>query len=323
VALALDVLGRVAQQRGDLVLSAKLHAEAAQRLRDLGSPRLVGNLLEGAIVATEIGEPAEVRQFISEIEAIAEERGDSMLTAAVLHLNALVATYAGDASSAADLLEQELAMRRAAGGQQAIIKALTILGHVRVDLKQHRAALTGFIEAIRGAQATGERVRLIRALEGLARCVAVTDADSAVRLASASDGQRRVLGAVPWPSERRYLDDWLTNARRTLGHEAYRRAWEDGHASALDQAVSLAEALAVAPQARVPPPGPLTTREQEVALLLAHGLTNKQIAAKLILSPATVRSHVEHILTRLDLRSRAQVAVWASQQGLLSARSSD
>ncbi|MBV9577811.1 MAG: response regulator transcription factor [Chloroflexi bacterium] len=35
------------------------------------------------------------------------------------------------------------------------------------------------------------------------------------------------------------------------------------------------------------------------------------------MSPATIRSHVEHILDKLDLRSRAQVAVWASQQGLL------
>ena len=54
-----------------------------------------------------------------------------------------------------------------------------------------------------------------------------------------------------------------------------------------------------------------------MALLLARGLTNKQIAAELVLSAATVRSHVEHILDKLDLHSRAQVAVWASQQGLL------
>jgi DNA-binding NarL/FixJ family response regulator len=61
----------------------------------------------------------------------------------------------------------------------------------------------------------------------------------------------------------------------------------------------------------------LSPREQEVAVLLARGLTNKQIASELVLSPATIRSHVEHILMKLDLRSRAQVAVWASQQGLL------
>jgi two-component system nitrate/nitrite response regulator NarL len=65
----------------------------------------------------------------------------------------------------------------------------------------------------------------------------------------------------------------------------------------------------------------LSPREQEVARLLARGLTNKQIAADLVLTPGTVRSHVEHILDKLDLRSRAQVAVWATQQGLLAGQS--
>jgi len=54
--------------------------------------------------------------------------------------------------------------------------------------------------------------------------MAARDADAAVRLAGAADGQRQALGAVPWPSERRYLDDWLSQARRTLRLSAYRRA---------------------------------------------------------------------------------------------------
>jgi len=61
----------------------------------------------------------------------------------------------------------------------------------------------------------------------------------------------------------------------------------------------------------------LSAREEEVAALLGRGLTNKQIASELVVSPATVRSHVEHILDKLDLTSRAQVAVWASRHGLV------
>ena len=135
----------------------------------------------------------------------------------------------------------------------------------------------------------------------------------------ATDGQRQLLGAVPWPSERQYLDAWLKADQHTLGRTAYLPAWEDGHASSLDQAVSMAEALAVERQFNVAPHGPLSARESDVARLLARGLTNKQIAAELIVSPATVRSHVEHILAKLDLRSRAQIAVWATQQGDLPA----
>jgi non-specific serine/threonine protein kinase len=101
---------------------------------------------------------------------------------------------------------------------------------------------------------------------------------------------------------------------RQAGPSAYQRAWDDGQSSTLEQAVDLAQALVVAL-----PAGSLSPREQQVAVLLAQGLTNKRIAAELVISAATVRAHVEHILDKLDLHSRAQIVVWASQQGLLAA----
>jgi non-specific serine/threonine protein kinase len=82
-------------------------------------------------------------------------------------------------------------------------------------------------------------------------------------------------------------------------------------------AVNVVEALTIEPAITATLTRSLTQREQEVASLLAQGLTNKQIAATLVVSPATVRSHVEHILGKLDFRSRAQIAVWAAQQGLV------
>jgi DNA-binding CsgD family transcriptional regulator len=60
----------------------------------------------------------------------------------------------------------------------------------------------------------------------------------------------------------------------------------------------------------------LTRRQQEVAACIAEGLTNEQIAGRLVLSPGTVANHLEHILRRLDLTSRTQVAVWAVERGL-------
>jgi len=67
----------------------------------------------------------------------------------------------------------------------------------------------------------------------------------------------------------------------------------------------------------------LTAREREVTMLLASGWTNQQIADRLVLSLRTIESHVSHILTKLDFTSRAQAAVWASQQGLLGGSSPD
>jgi DNA-binding NarL/FixJ family response regulator len=58
----------------------------------------------------------------------------------------------------------------------------------------------------------------------------------------------------------------------------------------------------------------LTNREREIAELVAAGLTNKAIASKLVISPRTVETHVEHILIKLGFNTRIQVAAWISEQ---------
>ncbi|MDQ2654446.1 MAG: alpha/beta fold hydrolase, partial [Chloroflexota bacterium] len=64
-------------------------------------------------------------------------------------------------------------------------------------------------------------------------------------------------------------------------------------------------------------PGMLSRREREVAILVARGLANRQIADKLVIAPATVDRHVTNILGKLGFHSRVQVAAWVAMQGLL------
>ena len=61
----------------------------------------------------------------------------------------------------------------------------------------------------------------------------------------------------------------------------------------------------------------LTAREVEVLILLARGMSNKRIAASLVISPKTAGNHVEHIYAKIDASSRAAAAMFALQHGLL------
>jgi DNA-binding NarL/FixJ family response regulator len=78
--------------------------------------------------------------------------------------------------------------------------------------------------------------------------------------------------------------------------------------------------LPTTPVPEEPPAGEpmakLTSREREVALLVARGLTNRQISIELGISERTAGNHVARILSKLGLRSRAQIATWAAEHQL-------
>jgi len=69
------------------------------------------------------------------------------------------------------------------------------------------------------------------------------------------------------------------------------------------------------PRRREAPSG-LTAREIEVLILLARGMSNKQIAERLVITPKTAGNHVEHIYAKIDASNRAAAAMFAVQHGL-------
>lgn len=92
--------------------------------------------------------------------------------------------------------------------------------------------------------------------------------------------------------------------------------------TALDPSVQrrLVELVSQARSAPVPADGPaaggLTRREVEVVQLVAEGLTNGQIARRLVLSEATVKTHLNHVLAKLDVDGRPGLVAWAWRQGI-------
>jgi DNA-binding NarL/FixJ family response regulator len=91
-----------------------------------------------------------------------------------------------------------------------------------------------------------------------------------------------------------------------------------GGQAVLDPAVQLHLVEAIAAE---PPPGPLpdglTPREAEVLTLIAAGLSNGEIAERLVVSEATVKSHVNHMLAKIGARDRAQAVGYAYRHGLV------
>jgi serine/threonine-protein kinase PknK len=121
----------------------------------------------------------------------------------------------------------------------------------------------------------------------------------------------------------------LSKGRSRLGEEGFAAAWAEGKAMSLGQAIEYAlseeeerEPPTLVPATEQPPAEErierLTPREQEVALLVARGLTNRQIASELSVSRSTANNHVARILGKLGLRSRAQIAAWVTERRLPS-----
>ncbi|WP_330231077.1 protein kinase [Nocardia sp. NBC_00508] len=144
------------------------------------------------------------------------------------------------------------------------------------------------------------------------------DAERAAVLLGAAQGLLRV-GSIrnTFLNIARFHEDCERMTRRTLGTRRFDAAFRQGEAMSAAAAVAYALREQLTDTARRSTT--LTKRERQVADLITQGLSNKQIAAKLMTSQRTTQGHVEHILTKLGFTTRAQIAAWiveeAEQEG--------
>jgi predicted ATPase/DNA-binding CsgD family transcriptional regulator len=171
-------------------------------------------------------------------------------------------------------------------------------------------------DALRLMRRYGAKVDAITCLEEVARLrVDQRDWQHAATLLAASTSLRDATAATLNARGRAELDAEIDRVRSMLETRAFEDAWSSGLGLTLDEAADSATATSGdAASAPAPRGSALTPRELEIADLVALGLTNRQIAERLVISPNTVRIHVERILGKLGRTSRVQVATWVMDQ---------
>jgi DNA-binding NarL/FixJ family response regulator len=167
---------------------------------------------------------------------------------------------------------------------------------VLMDLRMPR--LDG-IEAIRRLSERGERPAAI---------ALTTYADDASVLGALRAGARGYLTKDAGAEEIRDAVQAVARGDVALDPAAQRQV-----------VAALSEPAAAAPASAPELPDELTPREAEVLALIAEGLTNSEIAERLVVSAATVKSHVNHIFAKIGARDRAQAVVYAYANGIARA----
>ena len=347
VAAALNLLTEIALHAGRPD-DAAARADEALRVARLAGDRWNEGYALGtmAAVAARRGNLREAQRLgenaLAVMRAIEQQWGSAR---ALLGLGDLARLRAEHAAARNYYLEA-LALLRELNARPEIARCLAGLGRIAMaqhDLPGARQHLTDSLEL---SYVSGSRIGIARGLEALAR-LAVLDRNAplGVQLAGAVTALRADAHLPPIPGARtqRFLD-----AAAALGEHVVARLWAEGTAMTTTTAVRLAlgELAESAPahsepadgepangepangdraeyaaragaaglpqSARDGPAGALTPREHEVVALLGAGLSNREIARKLFISPATAARHVANILAKLGFSSRSQVAVWAN-----------
>ncbi|MBB2935359.1 putative ATPase/DNA-binding CsgD family transcriptional regulator [Amycolatopsis bartoniae] len=166
---------------------------------------------------------------------------------------------------------------------------------------------------------TGDPAQLALAVDALAWCAEAAGLPEraagllgAARAAWRSAGWR-IAGTTPY---REFGEHCATRVRRVLDDRTFETAFDATAHGGADEVLAFALTEKTAPPSPgpAPRPGGLTRREREIAGLVAEGLSNREIAARLVIAQRTAETHVENILAKLGFSSRAQIAAWLTER---------
>jgi ATP/maltotriose-dependent transcriptional regulator MalT len=270
-----------------------------------------------ATLAIARGELASAEDQLRSAAQLAADHDETWAEAMALNVLGDVLRARGDVDGADGAYRRALPSLQAMNGNHPPEGMLHNLAYVALARGDARGAVTLFFDSVDRYRAIGGDWR------GLAECavgLAVAalrfhQPELAARLFGAADATLEQLGTCISPVNRADYDRGRAELTASLTPERAARAEADGRATRLEQVLDQARSLATAPATAVQL-GDLTPRELEVAELLSRGLRNRDIADALVITEKTAANHVQRVLDKLGVDSRAQVAARAAEFGL-------
>ncbi|HEX2742445.1 MAG TPA: BTAD domain-containing putative transcriptional regulator [Rubrobacter sp.] len=335
IATALNALSGQAMQRGDHKCARELLEENLSVLRELEEEGNTATPLKkfhvlyllAYMALNEENDPARAAALWEEDLTLARQIGDVLRIGMTMCSLGYAALLQGDYERARALCEETLAFAHELGSAvvEIIPETLVNLGLASLGLGDHERASASFEEALTMSKSAGRKPTIINILEAMASLAgALGEASRTARLWGAAEAARELTDIALPPGDRALHEPYLADARLRLGEAAWEEALSEGRAMTTDQATDYAFSKEEADPTTIPVPqkplvaDELTPREREIAILVARGLTNRQVSTRLGISERTAGNHVARILRKLGLSSRAQIATWATELHLLT-----
>ena len=301
--------------QGDWVAARPaLEQAVAAALRADDQVQLAHALSMSSIAENLAGDHAAAVRQLDAAHEVASGLDELTTRVAVLQARSLNGVFEGDFEAIKQAATEGERLSRKAGDLYALHMMLLNLGGAALIAGEMAESKRRYDESLRIAHEVDDRIAQFYLLAAMAAHAALDGrARVAAQLLGAADTIRIGAGATVMGVLAPFFVTAEETSRAALGPARYAADFETGKTMSRDAAVRLALGKGEASPATKPEAEEtaiLGKRQADVARLVADGLSNKQIAARLFISERTVDSHVRTILNKLGFNSRAQIAGW-------------
>lgn len=329
LAYILRKLGYLAARRGDLTLAMARAQEGLTLARELGDQSLIATTLCTLGEITEYrGDLMQATAWTQEGLALARKLGDKALVAVALQNLGYLASLEGDMTQAVAHAQEGLMLARELGDKASIALTLCTLGEIASRLGDLAQATSWYHEGLPLAQEIENETLIGWYLIGLARVAAAERQPERAALLFGAAETRLDVKVKMNAIERADYERVVEGVRTQLSRETFAAAWAKGRNMTPEQVldargpamrgemVSAMSQPSISTKGRPRYPAGLTAREVEVLRLVAQGLTDAQVAERLVITPRTVNFHLTSIYGKIGVSSRAAATRYAIEQKL-------